>query len=196
MTFPCIYVLYPKLVHPLHFSPFYLSPLIMVISAGLKILHSFLYRKYITNIYLLSFIPLSSLFCECLPFSVMCFHSCPLLRSLFIVQCDLCFSIIPVHVLHLSWYNPLQLHFLVLFPHPMLFDNFQLCFLVSCSCTDVIYFIFNYLSFLLFLFPWSPLPVSLLDMCSIYISMYILYCYCLYWDYIPHMRENMQLLAF
>jgi hypothetical protein len=43
MTFPSIYVLYPKLVHPLHFSPFNLSPLLIVISTGLNILHSFLY---------------------------------------------------------------------------------------------------------------------------------------------------------
>jgi hypothetical protein len=27
MIFPCIYVLYPELVHPLHFSPFFLSHL-------------------------------------------------------------------------------------------------------------------------------------------------------------------------
>jgi hypothetical protein len=32
MTFPCIYVLYPKLVHPLHFSPFYLEFLFAVLS--------------------------------------------------------------------------------------------------------------------------------------------------------------------
>jgi hypothetical protein len=38
MTFPCTYVLYPELVHPLHFSPFYLSPPLLVISADIKIL--------------------------------------------------------------------------------------------------------------------------------------------------------------
>jgi hypothetical protein len=36
MTFPCICVLYPELVHPLLFSPFCLSLLLMVISIGLK----------------------------------------------------------------------------------------------------------------------------------------------------------------
>jgi hypothetical protein len=38
--------IYPKLVYPLHFSPFYLSPLLVVISTGLNILYLFLYRKY------------------------------------------------------------------------------------------------------------------------------------------------------
>jgi hypothetical protein len=36
MTFPCVYVLKPELVHPLCFSPFFLSPLLTVISTGLK----------------------------------------------------------------------------------------------------------------------------------------------------------------
>jgi hypothetical protein len=42
VTFRCIYVLEPELVHPLYFSRFYLSSLLMVISAGLKILYSFI----------------------------------------------------------------------------------------------------------------------------------------------------------
>jgi hypothetical protein len=53
MTFLCMYVLYPELVHLLHFSPFYLNSCLTVISAGLKNLYAFLYRKYINNIYLL-----------------------------------------------------------------------------------------------------------------------------------------------
>jgi hypothetical protein len=60
MTFPCIYVLYPELVHPLYFSPFYLSPLLMVISTGLHILYSFSYRKYINHIHLFNFLLLPS----------------------------------------------------------------------------------------------------------------------------------------
>jgi hypothetical protein len=48
-----LYVLYSELVHSLHFSPLYLSPLIMVISTGLKNLYAFFYRKYINHIYLL-----------------------------------------------------------------------------------------------------------------------------------------------
>jgi hypothetical protein len=42
VTFPCIYVLQPDLFHSLYFSPFYLTPLLMVISTGLKILYSIL----------------------------------------------------------------------------------------------------------------------------------------------------------
>jgi hypothetical protein len=59
MTFPCIYVLYPELLHPI-FLLFYLSPLIVVISTGLKILYSFLNRKYIPHLYLLYFLLLTS----------------------------------------------------------------------------------------------------------------------------------------
>jgi hypothetical protein len=63
MTFPSMYILYSELVHPFHFSLFYLSPLLMVISASLKILYLFLYRKYINHIYLLNFLLLLSLSC-------------------------------------------------------------------------------------------------------------------------------------
>jgi hypothetical protein len=55
---PMYIVLWPELVHPLHFSPFYLSSLLMVISTGLNILYLFLYRKYINHIHLLYFLPL------------------------------------------------------------------------------------------------------------------------------------------
>jgi hypothetical protein len=70
MTYPCIYVLYPKLVHPLHFSPFYLSPLLMVSSIGLKILYSLLYRKYITHIHLLYYIFTTSFFYPSIPYKL------------------------------------------------------------------------------------------------------------------------------
>jgi hypothetical protein len=59
----CIVTLSPELVHPLCFSPFYLSPLLMVISTALKILYSLVYRKYINRIYVLNFLPLPSLSC-------------------------------------------------------------------------------------------------------------------------------------
>jgi hypothetical protein len=52
---PCLYVLKPDLVHLLYFSSFYLSPFLMVVSTGLKILYSFLYREYIKHIHLLNF---------------------------------------------------------------------------------------------------------------------------------------------
>jgi hypothetical protein len=61
VAFPCVYVLLHELVHPLYFSPFYLSPLLRAISTGLKILDSFLYRKYINHIHLLNFLLLPSL---------------------------------------------------------------------------------------------------------------------------------------
>jgi hypothetical protein len=65
VTFPCIYVLQPKLVHLLYFSSFYLSPLLMVVSTVLKILYSFLYRGYINHIHFLNFplLPLPSCLC-------------------------------------------------------------------------------------------------------------------------------------
>jgi hypothetical protein len=52
VIFLCIYVLSPELVHPLYFSSFYLNSFLMVISTGLKILYSFLYREYINHIHL------------------------------------------------------------------------------------------------------------------------------------------------
>jgi hypothetical protein len=58
VTFPCICVWWPELVNPLHYSPFYLSPLLMVILSGLNIPYSYLYRKYINQIHLLYFLEL------------------------------------------------------------------------------------------------------------------------------------------
>jgi hypothetical protein len=55
MTFPCIYVLYPELVHPLHFSPFCLYPLLMVSLKGLKFLYNFVLKVY--HPYLPSILP-------------------------------------------------------------------------------------------------------------------------------------------
>jgi hypothetical protein len=46
-----MYILKPELVY-LSFPSFCLSSLIMVISTGLKILYSFLYREYINHIHL------------------------------------------------------------------------------------------------------------------------------------------------
>jgi hypothetical protein len=61
MTFPSIYVLYSKLVHLFHFSPFYFSSFLRVISIGFKISYSLLYRKYTNHIHLLYFLLLPSL---------------------------------------------------------------------------------------------------------------------------------------
>jgi hypothetical protein len=56
VIFPCVYVLYPQLVYLLWLSIFYLSPFLMMVSAGLRFLYSFLYREYITHIQVLSFL--------------------------------------------------------------------------------------------------------------------------------------------
>jgi hypothetical protein len=61
--FPCDISIYISIIIQIgssYFSPFYLSPLLLLISTGLKILYSFLYRKYI-NLHLLYFLLLSSL---------------------------------------------------------------------------------------------------------------------------------------
>jgi hypothetical protein len=60
VVLPCIYVLTLELLYLLYFSPFYLSPILMVISTGSKILYSFLYRKYINHVHLLNFLLLPS----------------------------------------------------------------------------------------------------------------------------------------
>jgi hypothetical protein len=57
----CECALYPSFVHPLHYSPFYHSPLPIVVSTGWNFLYSYLYRKYINHIHLLFFLHLPSL---------------------------------------------------------------------------------------------------------------------------------------
>jgi hypothetical protein len=107
MIFPCIYLLYPKLVQPFHFSLFYLNPLLMVISTGLNILYSFCTESTSTI-----FTFLTSFFYPTPPISTLllvwpAFHSYPsLFRCLFVLQWDFCLGIIPVHVLCLSQSNP------------------------------------------------------------------------------------------
>jgi hypothetical protein len=60
VVLPCIYVLKLELLYLLYFSPFYLSPILIVISTDSKILYSFLYRKYINHVHLLNFLLLPS----------------------------------------------------------------------------------------------------------------------------------------
>jgi hypothetical protein len=93
----------------LHFSPFYLSPLLMVISTDLKILYSFLLESTST---IFTFFT-SSFYFPCLvnalPLAWSVFHSCPsLFRSLFIVHWDFCLGTIPINTLCLSQCNPLH----------------------------------------------------------------------------------------
>jgi hypothetical protein len=58
--------------HLLYFSSFYLSPFLMVVSFSLKILCSFLYRKYNNHVHPLNFLLLSSLL-VLTSFSMTCF---------------------------------------------------------------------------------------------------------------------------
>jgi hypothetical protein len=51
VTFPYIHLLYPKLFHPLHYSPSYPIPLLMVISTGFNDSYSYLYWKYTNHIF-------------------------------------------------------------------------------------------------------------------------------------------------
>jgi hypothetical protein len=53
-----VHMCYNSNGHVLYFSPFYYRLLLMMISRGLKIAYSFLYRQYITHIYILKFLPL------------------------------------------------------------------------------------------------------------------------------------------
>jgi hypothetical protein len=138
--FPCDISIYICIItqigsSPLFFS-FYLSPFLMVISTGLKILNSFLYRKYINHIhlpyppFLVSAFPLvqsvflffwwywvwlmvSQLLGSCsttwatAPF--LASHSCSLLfKCLFIVHWNFCLGII--HALYFSQQNPSLLY--------------------------------------------------------------------------------------
>jgi hypothetical protein len=145
----------------------------MVISTGLKILYSFLHRKFVNHINLLYFLLLPCPSINSLSSVWPVFHSCPsLFRCLFIVQWDFCLGIVPVHALCLSQYNPLHC---ISFPFPLscLVEQFSVCFFVSCSHTDVRYLIIIcYLPFLCFLLPWSPLPVPVLDTCFVYLCVY------------------------
>jgi hypothetical protein len=70
------------------------------------------------------------------------FHSCSsLFRCPFINQRDFCLGFIPVHALCLRQCKPPPLHFLTLFPYPVLFNSFQHVSLCLLPYTDV----FNYL---------------------------------------------------
>jgi hypothetical protein len=64
-----IYIITP-LAQLFYFSSFYLSPFLMVVSTGLKILCSFLYRKYVNHVHLCNFLLLPSLSCVWPPLSM------------------------------------------------------------------------------------------------------------------------------
>jgi hypothetical protein len=98
------------------------------------------------------------------------FHSYSL--CLYVVQWNFCLGIIPLHALCLGQCNPL--HFLPLFPHPVLFNSFQSVSLYLVPIErDVLYFnIICYISFLLFLLSWSSLSHCWIHVVSLSLYMY------------------------
>jgi hypothetical protein len=75
VTFPYVCTMYPRLVHPPHYSPSYPILLLKITSAGFSVPYSYMCRKYINNIHLLYFLHLPSLFHLCPPLSMTCFTS-------------------------------------------------------------------------------------------------------------------------
>jgi hypothetical protein len=122
VTVPCIYALYPKLAHPFHYSSFYLTPLLMVKSIGLKVIYLLLYREYIIHIHLLYFLLLLSPSFLCPLLSMICFSFLSLI-VLVSVHCSVEF--LPVHALCLNQCNPLPLFFL-----SHVYNSFRLFFSV------------------------------------------------------------------
>jgi hypothetical protein len=51
VIFPDIHVLYPELVHPLHYSPSYRLPLLKVTSKVFDVPYSYLYGNYINHVH-------------------------------------------------------------------------------------------------------------------------------------------------
>jgi hypothetical protein len=79
------------LVGSLYYSPFYLNPLLMVISGGLEVLYLYLCRKCINHIHLLYFLHLLSFSHMWPPLSMTCFYSCSSLCRCLCVHCSVRF---------------------------------------------------------------------------------------------------------
>jgi hypothetical protein len=47
----CVYVLYPSLVHPIHYSPFPLTPSLKMNLTGFSIPYSYMSKKYFNHIH-------------------------------------------------------------------------------------------------------------------------------------------------
>jgi hypothetical protein len=97
MTFLGIYVLYPELVHSVHFFPF------MMILIGLNVVYSFSYKRYSNHIrplYFLFWPSLSPLLVSVFPLAWPVFHSYPsLFRYLLIVQWSFAMVYLLTHLL-------------------------------------------------------------------------------------------------
>jgi hypothetical protein len=105
MTVPCIYVLCPKLVQRLYFSPFYVRCLLMVISKGFKILHFYIGSTSTIFTFLTSFFYPPSLVSDlCLVWPVFHNIACICIWSIFHKgekTCGLWLS--EPDLLHLRW---------------------------------------------------------------------------------------------
>jgi hypothetical protein len=126
-------------------------------------------------------LPISTLF---LTWPVL--HSCSsLFKHLFVVLWGFGHGILPVSILHFNQSNPSST-----LPHPFpllcIVQQFSVCFLVSCSYTDVICLIIIHSPsfFPSFPSPWVYLSVSLLEICSVYLYIFIYDNTCAYVGFI------------
>jgi hypothetical protein len=146
----CIYVCITcELVHLVHYSPFYVNILLVVISTDLTVPYLYLYKKYINHTHLFVFFICPPTPISALPLVWPILHSCPsLFRCPFIVH----WGFLPwyftlVNVLCLCQYNLPPPCFLTLSLLSRIVQQFSV---VSCAYTGVIYFdIISYISFLL-----------------------------------------------
>jgi hypothetical protein len=111
-----------------------------------------------------------------LPLTWPCWHSgSSLFKSLLVVQWGFCLSILPVNILCLNQSTP-PLLFLPFFSQPCNFQQFSVCFILSCSYTDVVYFIIHSLSFFSYFPPFlvSSNSPTLGNMFCIYLYVYMI----------------------
>jgi hypothetical protein len=123
-VFVCVWVcIIPQIGSPLHYSPFNLSVLFIVILTSLNILYLYLHRKYSNNIHLHYLLHLSFSSHCCSHLRVTCFEFLSFTVKVS-VQWKFCIGILPVNLLLLHQSNPLQFNFSSLLPYPV-FKSFQ-----------------------------------------------------------------------
>jgi hypothetical protein len=142
-------------------------------STRFNVPYSYLYRKCIVHIHPLYFLHLPSHSTSALLLAWPVLHSCPsLFKCLSVVQRSIRLCILLVDILCLSQCSTFPLFFLTFFPHPVLLTSFWcilLCLVpTQMWCVSLLFILYH--SFLLFLIPWSPLPVPLLEACSLSLS--------------------------
>jgi hypothetical protein len=146
VTFPYIYVLCPELIHPLHCSPFYLSPLLMEIST-VWMFHLCTCMESASAIFtFFTFFtyPASPLVPSPYTLVLRCLGVCLLFSGGF------CLGILPVHALCLSQSSPLHCTSSPFSSYLVLFSGFQwvsLCLVpTQMWCLSLLFTVF--LSFL------------------------------------------------